>query len=1437
MPLPDRAKSILPLLTKAPELASGNIILVGYSLGGLVIKEVLRLAHDERASSLATGSFLRRVRRVAFIATPHLGSDQASAATSAARRLMTDPVIALPRNDPQLRALQHWYRNFAEAAQLEHLVFYEMKESLFPLRVPVLNLIIKLNVGIIVKPDSADPGFTRSETIPADYDHWTIVQPLSQGTDVFIHLNEFVHREIPDTEPPAGPQWPPPGPAPTEDPATTAAVVARTTELRKSRHAAGFDSLEACTRFFRELTAGSFVNASDDSKRLAAAWCARIVVSKDPALATEMWTWAKARGDGDEIDIAAAYLTLFRDKDRSGALAQMRVLESPLGRSAGMIAASQDAGPEAAENWMIEAGIEFGDLDPDGKYVFLQKCIQREQWDRAVALVQTLLDVDFDHTPALLVTAGAILLASTVPGEFRLGAITYLPLELSELPMSGDAGSVETRRGARELFDRGRAAFDALHVDRMANFASDYALWIGLLDATTKDIAMRQLQESMSDERHALRRLPMALEFSLKLDLVAVEAEIDRQAAVSGPTSPDAAVARFALAKTKGTPAKVAAYIARYREELIEFYQPEWVTSVEIELLARSGQTEAARARLQAVGPEFPAPAIATLSRLIDEAEGADPEVLRERQFTSSERLGDLVVLVDVLKARGSWAKLANYGKLLFDRTGDAASFEAYVTALHQTGENRRVIALAGEFPEMFLSQELQSTLAWSLFCNGNLAEAGRVLAPLLRARNDDNDRTLAMNIAVVSGDWNTLGVLVEEDWAKRDTRGAVDLLHAGQLAQHIGSARSRELIKAAAEKANGDPAILTAAYSAATTEGWENDPAVYAWLDMAMRASGDDGPVKRVDIRELLAMQPDWNERENNTWTELAAGRLPVFGAAHILRRSLLGMFLVQALSNSDQPDPRKRGIVFAYSGARQSRPISANTVALDASAILTLGFLGLLGNAIECFGTVLISHNLLAWLFEERQRVQFHQPSQIRRARELKRLMDTGRVTRFESSDGVSPSLEHEVGDELALFLTAAMSSEGADQKLVVRPYPIHRPGTLMDEIANVSGYEDHLVGCADLVEALQERGQLTAAEEDRARTYLAAQERAWPHKTPVRAGATLYLDDVAVSFLQHLSLLEKLAAAGFKLIVSPFIVQNGNDLVQHEAVADRAREVIEDIRASIAGALTSGKVRLGPLKKLQDEPLVEHPTSNFFDLASSVDALIIDDRFFNRHLNVDAGGTLTPICTVLDVLETLRTRGAISEAQHSEHITKLRRAGFMLVPILEAELTRALARAPVADGTVVETAELRAIRESVTRVRMTDLVQLPLEHVWLDGMHLALTAAIRSQWVADVDDNVARAKSSWLLALFDIRGWAHRTLPEAGDPNAKYRAQILILTGLPDSEPMDRTRYWAWLESAVLGRFKDEDPQSYEKLIEAVQHVIAETIRAQMARGEAT
>jgi len=70
MGIADLATNILEHMLQMPELSNGEILFVCHSLGGLIIKQLLRIANDQTLRE-SSQQFIGRVTGVAFLGTPH----------------------------------------------------------------------------------------------------------------------------------------------------------------------------------------------------------------------------------------------------------------------------------------------------------------------------------------------------------------------------------------------------------------------------------------------------------------------------------------------------------------------------------------------------------------------------------------------------------------------------------------------------------------------------------------------------------------------------------------------------------------------------------------------------------------------------------------------------------------------------------------------------------------------------------------------------------------------------------------------------------------------------------------------------------------------------------------------------------------------------------------------------------------------------------------------------------------------------------------------------------------------------------------------------------------------------------------------------------------------------------------------------------------------
>ena len=246
--------------------------------------------------------------------------------------------------------------------------------------------------------------------------------------------------------------------------------------------------------------------------------------------------------------------------------------------------------------------------------------------------------------------------------------------------------------------------------------------------------------------------------------------------------------------------------------------------------------------------------------------------------------------------------------------------------------------------------------------------------------------------------------------------------------------------------------------------------------------------------------------------------------------------------------------------------------------------------------------------------------------------------------------------------------------------------------------------------------------------------------------------------------------------------------------------------------------------------------HPTLTVLDLGKDVEAIFIDDRGINQHSNIDTVADHTPILTTLDMIDALYSKQAINLDQRFDYRTKLRQAGYLFVAITKNELEHHLSHASVINDCVVETAELKAIRENILMIRMSRFLQLPKESSWLSDLMQAFVFTLKAQWHPKIDEVTANARSEWLLQCLDIRGWAQCFVGnESINMTIHGRsAQIMSLLLAPPDLPTEiKEKYWTWIEKRLLLNIQEEDPDIYSRILERARDLISYAAEADLSK----
>jgi protein SERAC1 len=137
--LHDRSTVLLDFLI-SKSLGQRPILFVTHSLGGLIVKQMLRTCSD--SISAEKKAFLAATRAIVFCGTPHQGSGLASTICSILFLVTSKHVKELSLNEDTLLGLNAWFQNWALESGVVVVPYYEPRKPTVyrscPRRQPIL---------------------------------------------------------------------------------------------------------------------------------------------------------------------------------------------------------------------------------------------------------------------------------------------------------------------------------------------------------------------------------------------------------------------------------------------------------------------------------------------------------------------------------------------------------------------------------------------------------------------------------------------------------------------------------------------------------------------------------------------------------------------------------------------------------------------------------------------------------------------------------------------------------------------------------------------------------------------------------------------------------------------------------------------------------------------------------------------------------------------------------------------------------------------------------------------------------------------------------------------------------------------------------------------------------------------------------------------------
>lgn len=1199
------------------------------------------------------------------------------------------------------------------------------------------------------------------------------------------------------------------------------------------------DAIERVKRLWHRVDDGDLAAVPTSVTNRVRYWTARLLASKFEATdeARLIRQGLSSQDTGENLHVVDA-LIMAADGDADGALRMLRDDVDADGRSVLLGLLARLRGEPAALEWCA-------DLRPSESPEYFTAigwwkwavCLGRVgRWTEAADGLR-LVASSSDWVPELAMSEGMINAALLVPEEYRTSVFDGVPAYEG---MASNLGREAKERHARakECFGHVAQNLPNTATTRLSEFLADWRTWVELMDpvAERAEVARSETRNCLERGDAGARLVLLAWAFKIEFNPTELRTQLDRHKRLGGLGDEECFI-EFLLNQRSMSTREFASYLEGQIDRLDRVMSMPWATVMLFDALLDDGQVERARAMFEKRRHDVDERLAARMDTALAAHEGMDPRARLERLYEESDDLADLKNLIGYLETVEDRETVLPLLRTLFDREPNLEHAQRFVRSLsHPHPDDDTILEFLESHPMLFAeSYEMRSALAWSLYRVGRIAESRKVNDILLAGRHSRDDLALDVNIAIATGDWERLSAVVDREWPHRRDHEAELLMMLARVASQVGLSTERavELAQLAADKAPANPHVLTSAYKIHFELGRDLD-ANPDWISKALaNSTSEKGPIWQTDLQDMVNVWlPQVRERNESIDRMLMGGEVPIAIAGRVRNTPLSQILLANHSANT--LDGRRRPLIPIISAARNGIALEEGwTVGMDLTSIMVLSRVGLLEAAMDAFAQIKLSPDAMFSLFEDRAAVRFHQPTRVDSARNFRRLIDRGRLKLVDGSRRPSVDLTEEVGEELATLLEVCK----ADGGVVVCTKPIHKAGSLKEEVADTIPYDDFILSPADLCLLAHKAGLTDANQNERARVFLASQDQtASEGGRQSSLSGPIFLDSLGLLYLQSAQILPAIAESSLDLRIHQRVQDEMNAVIAESEAGEDLAELVEGIRDTLRVGIESGKVGLLPWPpEVSQEPDALGGVDSLLGLLHGItecDALCVDDRFVNaRAWSKGPTGKQIPVACVLDVLRHLRATQVISDEEYWGARHELRQAGFAFVPVDEDELLKHLLASEVEGGQVLESVELRVIRQTVSRADTLERLSRDEARALGDGMKLTCPAVIRRIWSDPaIDTGAAGALCNWVWRHL---GTATLLLPQGSEADGSvlgYRegvAQRLRLMMLPPIvNSLDRRlAYREWLEQSVLMRLWPANDDLVDLAANAIRSSIKE------------
>lgn len=1177
-------------------------------------------------------------------------------------------------------------------------------------------------------------------------------------------------------------------------------------------------------------------------------WAARLhAVHKDTLTeAQELLDRAEAlhQGPAEDVTIIKAWIQ-FGHGAEDAAIQSLRPFDTPVTRSTklSMLAEAKGNGPTL--EWV--AGLNRSDpklFSSVGWWQYAGLLHKERRWNEAIAALEPLGTTDWDECPDIPYVLGLFHLTQLLPEPLRHYVLNGNGSLIGKHLIEGQEAD-QHRDRAVGAFQRARELLRDLKAQGRIEGCDYWLMWLALSSPGTRDEAAQQLQAKISAGDDDLQFIDLAVTYDVPFNWREVTKRFRHRELEGGLTDREE-VARFTLLRRHAPVEQFLEYLNENEARLTQFIAHADLTGIKLEKLIKGKRLDEAERLLDDNPSLNDVPDLATARMAIAGARGQDvsAEALRIYQAAVEKPGG-----ADVLQALHNvvMALLGNdrrhdavpHLRSLFRLERTSQTLDLLADCLQHTAGYGAVLAELDANPDLLsphtqYGRGLLERKAEAMCRLGRFREA-RTANDLLLERDCRRASLIHRDvmIALRSGDWERFPAIVDRHFEDRNHLEVPVLL---QLAHAVGDRdggtdRAMELLREAVKRAPDDANVQISCFSLACALGREDEAGT--WLQRAVELSGDDnGPMRSFSLEQVVEMARHHADERDEKHRRFFSGEIPLHMSALEFNVPLSRLLISIPRANARQTDGRNTLPVGIRSGNRAPEPPRPDTtLAMDVTSLLLLQELRLLDTVWNAVGSVMVSPRIMDFLFREIRQLPHHQPSRVERARTLIGYVEAKRIAVIKPGTA-DPRHEVEFGEEIAQLVTAARHQGGR----VVALAQIHKAGSLNQEPADWGDAASFVLSPRQLAEGLRRLGHLERDLCDTAIAYLTGVDTGTPPGPNLSNEVPLFIDDLALTYLTDAGLLEALVHRPLSLSVHSSTIDMARQLVASDEEGREAIPTLKALRRALSEYYRQGRLLFLPEAPAMDDdddrPQHDDRPLMLLDLLHDfgpVDAVVLDDRWIGRNSNItDRNGKSPPLLGAIDLLGL----SAIDETARRRALRHLWRRGFAFLPLDPDELLQDLLDCPwEADrGQLRESAELRAIRQTICRIRSIKMARIGGEGVWLSQTALIGALTIQRLWDDEaVSEARARALSNWVAD--NLIPWPldwHDSLAEGTWIDlelAMVRCLAPVAIGVSRYVTRERRRaYGRWLEDELIHPLLGTAPR--------VVNLLAETLAERFA-----